>query len=50
MEFGKKFHALDQVVHVLNDKNYGNLGLSDLCCFCKNTTELSPYLRQLPCE
>ncbi|KRZ80775.1 hypothetical protein T10_12326 [Trichinella papuae] len=29
-----------------------SLGLSDLCCFCENMTELSPELRQLelPCE
>ncbi|KRX18249.1 hypothetical protein T07_6060 [Trichinella nelsoni] len=26
------------------------LGLSDLCCFCKNMTEFSPNLRLLPCE
>ncbi|KRY99400.1 hypothetical protein T11_14816 [Trichinella zimbabwensis] len=26
------------------------LSLSDLCCFRENMTELSPDLRQLPCE
>ncbi|KRY88652.1 hypothetical protein T4D_3943 [Trichinella pseudospiralis] len=27
-----------------------SLGLSHLCCFRKNMAELSPDLRQLPCE
>ncbi|KRZ96499.1 hypothetical protein T08_16053 [Trichinella sp. T8] len=25
-------------------------GLSDLCCFCENMTELSSDMRLLPCE
>ncbi|KRY98732.1 hypothetical protein T11_18165 [Trichinella zimbabwensis] len=34
---------------LLADLQFG-IGLSDLCCFRENMTELSPDLRQLPCE
>ncbi|KRZ02378.1 hypothetical protein T11_6924 [Trichinella zimbabwensis] len=64
MEFSKNLHALIQnwelcrkcrfqlyfmVPTLKADLQFG-LGLSDLCCFRENMTELSPDLRQLLCE
>ncbi|KRZ10642.1 hypothetical protein T11_2642 [Trichinella zimbabwensis] len=44
-----EFELYFVVPALLADLQFG-LGLSDLCCFCENMTELSQDLRQLLCE
>ncbi|KRZ66995.1 hypothetical protein T10_6253 [Trichinella papuae] len=44
-----RFELYFVVPALLVDLQFG-LGLSDLCCFRENMTELSPDLRQLLCE